>query len=158
LSAALAVALGVALKQRSQDRKSEWDAPVVAASVALAGLARPGDLVVVRSLDTRYDSYWRTPNNYQDPRVFYLTRTHGWAVAADDADPSLIANASRRGARYYVEPMPRPKGGPLDAWLADHGALVTTTPFGGRVFALDGARDGSLPGVTRTSGDGLLRP
>jgi hypothetical protein len=147
LSAALAVALGVALKQRSQDRKSEWDAPVVAAGVALAGLTRPGDLVVVRSLEPRYDSYWRTPNNYQDPRVFYLTRTHGWAVAADDANPSPIANASRRGARYYVEPMPRPKGGPLDAWLADHCALVTTTAFGGRVFELDGARDGGRRGV-----------
>jgi hypothetical protein len=136
LGAALAAALGLALEQRHADRSADWDAPVVAAAGELARRSHPGDLVVVRSLENRYDSYWRTPNNYQDPRIFYLSRTHGWVLGADDADPQVLVHATQRGARYYVEPVPRPGDRALDDWLQAHGTLVATTPFGGRLFAL----------------------
>jgi 4-amino-4-deoxy-L-arabinose transferase-like glycosyltransferase len=141
LGAVLAAALGLALKERHADRRATWDAPVITAAGELARLAHPGDLVVVRSLENRYDSYWRTPNNYQDPRVFYLSRTRGWALGADDDDLHTLEHASQHGARYYVEPVPRPSARALDEWLEAHGTLVATTPFGGRLFALHEAAD-----------------
>ena len=137
LGVVLALGLGLALEQRLQDRTGSGDPSVVAAGSALARLARPGDLVVVRSLEVRYDAFWRTQNNYQDPRVFYLSRTHGWSIAADDGDAQAVERASQLGARYYVEPVPRPTG-PLDLWLDEHSRLVATTNFGGRILALDG--------------------
>jgi 4-amino-4-deoxy-L-arabinose transferase-like glycosyltransferase len=113
-----------------------FDEPAAAAALALASSSQRGDLVVVRSVESAYDREWGTVNNFEDPRVFYLTRTRGWALGLDDADPRSIAKRAAEGARFYVETIGRPPAPGLDRWLEEHAVLVRTTSFGGKVFDL----------------------
>jgi hypothetical protein len=121
---------------RFRARHNPWNEPAMVAGAALLRVSRPGDLVVVRSVENAYDRIWRTPNNFEDPRVFYLSRTRGWPVGLDDTDPARVSARAAQGARFYVETIPRPASAKLDAWLEAHADLLATTPFGGKVFAL----------------------
>ncbi|HYQ16282.1 MAG TPA: hypothetical protein VEQ58_11015, partial [Polyangiaceae bacterium] len=113
-----------------------WNAPALAAGAALSEVCRPGELVVVRSIQSSYDPLWRTPNNFEDPRVLFYARAHGWVVSSDDFDPRSLELPAKSGARFYVETVPRPAAPPLDAWLESNATEVRTTALGGRVFAL----------------------
>jgi len=113
-----------------------WNAPALAAGAALSEVCPPGELVVVRSIQSSYDPLWRTANNFEDPRVLFYTRTHGWVLSADDFEPRSLEAPLEEGARFYVETVPRPAAPLLDGWLARNAALVRSTPLGGRVFAL----------------------
>lgn len=107
--------------------------PETALGRALATLAAPGDLVVVRARAERYNLDWQTPNNFQDPRVFYLSRTRGWVLANDDVGPGAVdqlAEHARRGARFYVHVAQRPIDPPLAAWLDAHATRVVDGPAG----------------------------
>ena len=128
--------LGVELRSLHRTKQNPFNASAIAAAEALARRARPGELVVVRSVEVGYDAPWRTANNFQDPRVVYGARVRGWAVALDDARPESVAIPARRGARFYVEVLPRSPVPALDAWLDEHATLLERTSFGGRVFAL----------------------
>jgi 4-amino-4-deoxy-L-arabinose transferase-like glycosyltransferase len=142
---ALAVVLVLTLRQRAEHR-GPYEPSILAAGALLGGRARPGELVVVASLEPAWDAYWRTPNNFQDPRVFYLSRTHGWALAADDLTTRTLERAAREGARYYVEPEPRAEPA-IDAWLSAHARLLERTSYGGRLFALNGATQSDHAGA-----------
>ncbi len=132
---ALAVVLVLTLRQRAEHR-GPLAPSILAAGALLNERSRPGDLVVVASLEPAWDAYWRTQNNFQDPRIFYLSKTHGWALAADDFTTRTFERAAREGARYYVEPEPRTEPA-IDAWLAAHARLIERTAYGGRLFALN---------------------
>jgi hypothetical protein len=132
---ALTVVIVLTLRQRAHHR-GPLAPSILAAGALLAERAHAGDLVVVASLEPAWDAYWRTPNNFQDPRVFYLSRTHGWELAADDLTPRTLERASRAGARYYVEPEPRAEPA-IDDWLTTHARLLERTTYGGRLFALN---------------------
>ena len=92
-------------------------------------------LVVVRSSIYAYDEYWRTPNNYEDPRIFYVSKTRGWVLASDRLDPASLSSPVKRGAAWYAEPRATTNAA-LSQWLAEHAQLVVTTEFGGRLFRL----------------------
>jgi hypothetical protein len=140
LASALGVALALwllsGLQGRRSTRTNEYDVPAVEAADALAAVARTGDLVVVRSVESSYDDFWETVDNFQDPRVFYRSKTHGWAIGLDDLTPQTLAERAKDGARFYVETAPRAPSAALDAWLASHARVLATTAHGGRVFAL----------------------
>jgi hypothetical protein len=64
----------------------------------------------------------------------------------EDTDPEKLAKFTRSGARFYVETISPPKSPSLERWLTTNAMLLATTPFGGRVFALQASpASGSLP-------------
>lgn len=102
---------------------------------ALDGTIAPGDLVVVRSGTFAYDAYWKTPNNFQDPRFFYLSKTRGFMLGSDQDDPAVLEAWVRRGARFYVEPDGRYATPRIDAWL-QRSAMVVARSARGRAWRL----------------------
>jgi hypothetical protein len=139
-AAVVAAALGlggVALSRAVREARAVTPDPETALGRTLAALARPGDLVVVRSRAPTRDERWDTPNNFEDPRVFYLARTRGWVVACDQAGAEAVSVPAGRGARYYVEPAGTPAAADpaLAGWLSGHARVVSDTPAG-RIFDL----------------------
>lgn len=104
--------------------------PETAVGHMLAAAAPPGALVVVRARAPRIDPEWHTVNNCEDPRVFYLSRTHGWVVANDEPGAARIAELRGRGATYYAHVNQMAPDAELAAWLAVHADRVATGPAG----------------------------
>jgi hypothetical protein len=98
--------------------------PETSLGTRLAGLAAPGTLVAVRARAPRWEPDWDTANNFQDPRVFFLSRTRGWPLAADDAGADRLDAAWRAGARFYVHVNQRAPDAALARWLARHAEPV----------------------------------
>ncbi len=140
LTLALATGLAASLVWSFSYRRSllaaSWDDAPAAAGDALARRAAPRSLVVVRSVENARDDTWRTPNNFQDPRVFYRSNTRGYPLPLDVPGVDTIALAVSRGARYYVEAVRPPPSPELERFLAERGTLLETTAYGGRVFEL----------------------
>jgi len=101
----------------------------------LAALAPPHALVVVRARAESFNTEWHTANNFQDPRVFYLSRTKGWALPNDLAGAAGVADAARHGALFYAHVHQMPLDAALAAWLAAHATLVATSQAG-QIYAL----------------------
>jgi hypothetical protein len=112
---------------------------------ALARVAAPGELVVVRSVEKRFDVFWGAPLNFEDPRPFYLSHTHGWVLPADEPTPERLTRDAAQGAHYYVEPRTDSVLDTLQPWLQARARLVARTSMGGRVYSLvpsaEGQRD-----------------
>jgi hypothetical protein len=138
--ACLLVALFKTLRFANAVRVSDWDASAVAAARAFNEHAAHGQLVIIRSPELARDARWQSANNFEDPRVFYLTKTRGWALALDDTDSDKLARFVRSGARFYVETIAPPESPALEKWLTTNATLLATTSFGGRVFALQASR------------------
>jgi hypothetical protein len=138
VAAICAIALGLerSVSIRTWNRHNPWDEGAIAVAKALQRHARPGDLIVVRSVAVRYDTYWKTISNFEDPRIFNLTRTRGWPIGKESTDPHMVDQAKRQGARFYVEPETRPVMPEFDTWLAKHARLIETTDHGGKVYEL----------------------
>jgi hypothetical protein len=133
---AIALAMQKSVSLRAWNRHNVWDESAVAVAQALKPHVRPGDLIAVRSVAVQYDPYWKTISNFEDPRVFYQTRTRGWPIGKEVSDPAGLEQARRQGARFYVEPEPRAVMPPVDEWLRVHARLIETTSHGGKVYAL----------------------
>jgi hypothetical protein len=136
---AIALAMERSVSIRLWNRINVWDQSAVAVAQALKRHSHPGDLIAVRSVLVQYDPYWKTVSNFEDPRVFNLTRTRGWPIGKEVSDPRVLDHAFREGARFYVEPEPRPFMPEFDAWLVEYARLLDTTDYGGKVYALSGA-------------------
>lgn len=96
----------------------------------LAALAPPGTLVAVRARAEQYNTEWHTENNFQDPRVFYVSRTKGWAVPNDTPGARWVYETMALGAKYYVHVRQKPIDAELAAWLAGHSRCVFASPEG----------------------------
>ena len=96
----------------------------------LAQLAPPGTLVAVRARAESFNPEWRTVNNYEDPRVFYLSRTKGWVLPNDLAGASRLHDVAARGAQFYAHVTQKPIDAELAGWLAAHATRVHTSPEG----------------------------
>ena len=101
----------------------------------LARLAPPGTLVAVRARAESYNTEWHTVNNYEDPRVFYVSRTKGWVLPNDLAGAERLAELTARGAKLYVHVTQKPIDAALAAWLATHARRVAQSPAG-EIYAL----------------------
>ena len=84
----------------------------------LAALAPPRTLVVVRSSAPRRADAWRTENNFQDPRVMYLSRTRGWVLPSDAHGATELSRWHEAGARFYVHLGELALDAELAAWLS----------------------------------------
>ena len=65
-------------------------------------------------------------NNYEDPRVFYLSRTKGWVLPNDLAGASRLQDVAARGAQFYAHVTQKPIDAELAGWLAAHATRVHT--------------------------------
>ena len=104
--------------------------PETELAARLADLAPPGTLIAVRARAPGFDPEWQTTNNFEDPRVFYGSRTHGWVLPNDLAGAGRLAELAARGARYYVHVRQKPIDAELAAWLAAHATLAVHADAG----------------------------
>lgn len=97
----------------------------------------PNDLVVARSLAPRLVTGWSGGrNNYEDPRLFYLTGTKGWVLPMDDDRPEHLQRFLEQGAKLYIHVGPPLSELPRTReWLRRHGTLLGTT-LQGAIFQL----------------------
>ena len=96
----------------------------------LGAAATPGTLVAVRARAPRFDTDWNTANNFEDPRVFYLSRTKGWLIANDEAGSERLAALAGRGARFYAHVNQIAHDPALAAWLAANAERIASVPEG----------------------------
>jgi len=136
LAVLLAVQLLPGLRSRHHEARYPRDRSLRVALTgrALGAIARPDDLVIVRSTDRARDPEWGTANNYEDPRVFYVSGTHGWVLDLDESNPAVLARAAQRGAKFYVDPTEAPPE--FTAWLAAHATREPTPPGAGGIWRL----------------------
>ncbi|MFC4949946.1 ArnT family glycosyltransferase [Pseudonocardia sp. GCM10023141] len=102
-------------------------------------VSAPSDLVVVSTTSLTVDR--GTANNFQEPTIFYLADRRGWSLAADQHQPSFLADYARQGAKYFVvyDPTLVPAGGELAQWLAGNAKhLRTAATDGCDVWSLSG--------------------
>lgn len=100
--------------------------------IELAKHAAPGTLVAVRARAESYNTEWHTVNNYEDPRVFYVSRTKGWVLPNDLAGAQRLASLP---AKFYVHVAQMPVDAELAAWLAAHATRVYAGAAG-EIYAL----------------------
>lgn len=126
--AIVAIVMGVRALRFLDRRPPEVETAI---GVALARVAKPGTLVAVRARAESYNTEWHTVNNFEDPRVFYISRTKGWVLPNDLAGSTKLAAYARRGAKFYVHVPQKPIDAELAAWLATH-----ATPVVDGIYAL----------------------
>jgi hypothetical protein len=106
----------------------------------LAAKVSPDELVVVRSIADAWDDWWKTANNFEDPRVLYVAHTRGWVFSADNLEGGVLKPAVERGARWYVESAPHMPRPDFDRDLDARGELVHDDPSVGRIWRLNAHR------------------
>lgn len=129
--AVVALAMGVRA-MRFLDRPVERETVM---GRLLAKHAAPGTLVAVRARAESYNTEWHTVNNFEDPRVFYVSRTKGWVLPNDLAGAARLAEVTRRGATFYVHITQKVIDAELAAWLARHATQIVAVPEG-EIYAL----------------------
>jgi 4-amino-4-deoxy-L-arabinose transferase-like glycosyltransferase len=105
-------------------------APETAVGALLGSVSPPGTLVAVRARAPSYDPEWKTINNFEDPRVFYVSRTKGWVLANDQPGAAPLAEVAAQGARYYAHVNQVDPDSELRAWLHDNAELISTSEAG----------------------------
>lgn len=119
---------------------------LVRIGMTLKDMAKPGELVIVRSLDDSYDRRWRRRNNYEDPRLLYIADATGWVVPADRPALDEIRSYVGQGARFYVDPAPLISDPDLSRWLRDAGTTLIDDAAG-LIVRFDGASGHTLGGT-----------
>jgi len=105
--------------------------PVLALGRALKPMIRPGELVIVRSGDDAADSLWGTEDNYQDPRLMFISHSRGWVLPHEENGARVVSERVRRGARFYVETREPTRQDPeLYVYLAEAAQRVHTSTAG----------------------------
>ena len=97
----------------------------------LTAVSAPDQLVVVGTTSLSTEN--GVTNNFQEPVIFYLADRKGWSLAADQQDPSRLAEFRQEGARFYVAPDDDlvPAGGALSHWLAANATQVRSSQSDG---------------------------
>jgi len=109
--------------------------------LSVAALARhyikPGDQIVVRSTATARIDGTRNGgiNNFEDPRLFYLTSSKGWILAVDDDDTNDMEKAVRGGAAIYIHLGDFSELPATQEWLTNHAQRLDENQFGA-IYAL----------------------
>ncbi|GMU95630.1 ArnT family glycosyltransferase [Ignavibacterium album] len=92
----------------------------------LKEVAEPNSLIIVRSIaNERERSTWGNRiNNFEDPRIFYISDLHGWSLPRDYKGFKRVEEYRRQGAKYYVEPYGNPVDSLLEQYLMKNSVLV----------------------------------
>jgi 4-amino-4-deoxy-L-arabinose transferase-like glycosyltransferase len=119
------------------DQFRGWGGEALACGAAMQEVIPPHDLVVITSDDVADQE--GTPNNYQDPTLFFHGDHRGWSVASDQ-DQAALAEAYRAdGARWLVVggETARDPGPALAAYLAEHTQRGPGLDRGCGIYPLD---------------------
>jgi 4-amino-4-deoxy-L-arabinose transferase-like glycosyltransferase len=76
------------------------DKDIVACADFVGDLTLGNELLIVSSTSVANDD--GTPNNYQDPQMFFYSHRTGWSLAADRHTPDEVGKMRREGAKYFV--------------------------------------------------------
>jgi len=103
--------------------------------IALAQMAQPflqpNELVVVRSPTTaRVDGWAGGENNFEDPRLFYLTATKGWVLARDEDNVEQLQKSIAHGARHYIHLEAFDRLEKTQAWLEQNAQVLASNEYG----------------------------
>ncbi|MES2684843.1 MAG: glycosyltransferase family 39 protein [Pseudomonadota bacterium] len=91
----------------------------------------PGSAIAVRSAARRLADDWNGGvNNYEDPRLFWVLKSTGWAIALDDTEAADLAAAHAGGAQWFIDAYPPAGENAMTAWLAAHAQEKIRTPEG----------------------------
>ena len=98
--------------------------PIMAAAKVVQSLSAPDDLIVVRSEKPREDKEWHSGNNFEDPRLLYQSRRHGFAIPREEFTWDRLADLRRLGARFAFDPVPGSAPAATVTWLRANAELV----------------------------------
>lgn len=92
---------------------------------ALKRLNFNNEYVVIRSKSNEFVSgrKEKTVENYQDPRIMYVSGSKGWVIPADVDDPDQLVMYMKKGAKYYVEVANHSTPGIMQ-WLENNSDVV----------------------------------
>ena len=112
-------------------RAAGWSDRELSLASALAPHLVQGDRLVFRAAVESQVPIWGGPNNFEDPRLFYLTRTTGWVLPSDRWSIPEVEAAWRLGARLYVDATGALGEHPeFLEWLLAHGERLATVDQG----------------------------
>ncbi|HET9953321.1 MAG TPA: hypothetical protein VFQ61_02395 [Polyangiaceae bacterium] len=116
----LQLALGIRVRLMSNRDAQSVALAELGEAVASQASSTSKQLLVVRTGEPEFDAFYRTPNNFEDPRVFYAARMRGFAIGADADTPARLEAARKQGARFFVDSALEPRGPRTEAWLRQH--------------------------------------
>jgi len=98
----------------------------------LKEIAKPDELIIVRSIaGERERSTWGNRiNNFEDPRIFYITDLHGWPLPRDYKGYERVDKFRKLGAKYFVEPYQTPVDTILENWLLENSEKIYSDSYG----------------------------
>lgn len=120
--------------------------------LALSHLAPPQARVAVRARAERWNPEWHTANNFEDPRVFYLSRTYGWVLPNDLLGAEAVTRLDdlvRRGARFYVHVTQIEIDAELRAFLTARAQRVFASAAG-EIYAFNASASDPAPAPAQT--------
>lgn len=111
----------------------------------LKKIAEPNSLIIVRSIaGERERSEWgNRMNNFEDPRIFYISDLHGWALPRDYKGYERVSEFVKLGAEYFVEPYRTPVDNELEQWLQKYAKLIYSDD-NGRIYKFEMQNQSSL--------------
>jgi hypothetical protein len=120
---------GVWHTHREHERyAAERSHPIVALGAELRALVPADALLVVRSGKPRFDPFWRRPNNYEEPVLFWQSRHRGFVLPRDGVTAAALAEVRTRGGRWYIDRIAPGDDPQVAAWLAGHGTVRRAEP------------------------------
>lgn len=98
----------------------------------LKELAEPNSLIIVRSIanERERNTWGNRINNFEDPRIFYITDLHGWSLPRDYKGFHRVKHYAELGAKYYIEPYRKPVDDDLELWLNENSDIVYSDRYG----------------------------
>lgn len=122
------------LSVEAQARTNMVDNPMLDVAATIRRLSVRDELIVIRSEKKRVDPLWKRRNNFEDPRLLYQTRLHGWVVPADGFEPRELQRLKSEGAALVFD-WSGAAASPARAWLEKNGKVLFDEP-GGRLYRL----------------------
>ncbi len=134
-SSLLLIIYSAHLYHRTHPLRIHYHPNVNATGFKLKEIAEPGSLIIVRSIaNERERSTWgNRMNNFEDPRIFYITDMHGWSLPRDYKGYERVAQFVKLGAKYFVEPYKNPVDSLLENYLLEN-SVVVYVDNNGRIY------------------------
>lgn len=137
-SAVLFIIFVAHLYHRTHPLRIHYHPNVNKTGYVLKNIAEPNSLIIVRSIaGERERSEWGNRlNNFEDPRIFYISDLHGWALPRDYKGYQRVSEFVKLGAKYFVEPYRTSVDNELEQWLEKNSKLIYSDD-NGRIYKFD---------------------
>uniref|UniRef100_A0A7V3E6N1 Glycosyltransferase RgtA/B/C/D-like domain-containing protein n=1 Tax=Ignavibacterium album TaxID=591197 RepID=A0A7V3E6N1_9BACT len=144
-SVVLLIIYAAHLYHRTHPLRIHYHPNVNKTGYVLKNIAEPKSLIIVRSIaGERERSEWGNRlNNFEDPRIFYISDLHGWALPRDYKGYERVSEFVKLGAKYFVEPFRTPVDNELEQWLEKNAKLIHSD-YNGRIYKFNMLNHSSL--------------